>query len=108
MDTFTVCRIEKILEGYIALKVPRNMRSSVRLSYRWDENGVTLTEERPDTAGWQGVSIVQFRRQRSLWQVCAKSSAGEWEAVEVIEPHFDFESQLEHVEADPQGIFWTA
>lgn len=40
MDLFTVRRLEKILDGYISLKVPHNVRSSVRLSYEWNGNNV--------------------------------------------------------------------
>lgn len=32
MDPFTIRKLEKILDGYIELKVPGNVRSSVRLS----------------------------------------------------------------------------
>ncbi|MDF2644907.1 MAG: hypothetical protein K0Q73_712 [Paenibacillus sp.] len=48
MDPFTIRRLEKILDIYIELKVPRDVRSSVRLAYERNEDRLTLLEERPE------------------------------------------------------------
>ncbi|MCS7464494.1 DUF3024 domain-containing protein [Paenibacillus doosanensis] len=110
MDRFTIRRLENILDGYIALKVPRDVRSSVRLTYQWDENRLTLREERPDDHGrkWLGAAIVQFRLEQSMWHVYAKDGDNAWQIAASIAPHSDFERQLEQVELDREGIFWIS
>ncbi|MBB6633341.1 DUF3024 domain-containing protein [Cohnella thailandensis] len=110
MDAFTVRRIEKILQWYIGQKIPLRMRSSVRLAYEWEGTNLTLCEERPDQRyrEWIGLPIVQFRFLQDKWHVYAISKKGTWESPATIKPHEDFERQLELVELDREGIFWTA
>lgn len=110
MDPFTVRRLENILDGYIELKVPRGMRSSVRLDYEWEDNIVTLCERRPDLhdQGWSRTEIAQFRLEANGWQVYAKQSDGCFLPVDTIKPHPDFERQLEQVEMDNDGLFWIS
>ncbi|MFH5183540.1 DUF3024 domain-containing protein [Paenibacillus sp. TAB 01] len=110
MDSFTMRRLETILDGYIALKVPRNVRASVRLTYQWDDNRLTLREERPDyhSSHWLGSAIVQFRLKNGSWHVYAKDGDNGWQAVTSISPHADFEWEVEQVELDREGIFWIS
>ena len=99
MDPFTIRRLEKLLDGYIDLKVPREIRSSVRLRYEWDDNRLTLSEERPDYGGrqWTRAAIAQFRLERGMWSVYALDDDGAWSPVSSIAPCPDFEAQLERV-----------
>lgn len=110
MDPFTRRRLESILDGYIALKVPRNVRSSVRLKYEWEDNGLTLLEERPNLPhrDWSRSAIVQFRLERNKWSVYARDRESQWFAVPSIRPRSDFEDQLEQVELDREGVFWIS
>jgi hypothetical protein len=111
MDLFTVRRLEKILDGYIDVKIPPDVRSSIRLTYEWQEEQLTLHEERLDydERKWQGVPIVQFRYEEGNWSVYAKSAgSGSWINVPFILPNIDFEQQLEQVEIDREGIFWIS
>ena len=110
MDPFTIRRLEKILDGYIAVKVPHDVRSSVRLTYQWGDNLLTLSEERPDfqERKWLRSAIVQFRLEREKWHVYANDGNNGWHTVASISPHADFEQQLEQVELDLEGVFWIS
>lgn len=98
------------MNGYIDLKVPLNVRSSVRLSYEWEGDRLILLEERPveDGRRWHRSTIVQFRMEQDKWNVYAKDKNNQWIAVPSIMPHSDFEDQLEQVELDREGIFWIS
>ncbi len=111
MELFTVRRLEKLLDGYIEVKVPPSVRSSVRLTYEWEPDKLTLLEQRLDYAErkWQSAPIVQFRYEEERWSVYARSSDnGAWASVPFIAPHVDFEHQLEQVEMDREGVFWIS
>lgn len=110
VDLFTLRRLEKILDGYIAVKVPRDVRSAVRLSYEFERNRLTLFEERPDypRREWKRIALVQFYLEAGMWSVYAKSGGGEWFLVDSILPDPDFERQLEQVEIDQDGLFWIS
>ncbi|OZB95436.1 DUF3024 domain-containing protein [Paenibacillus sp. XY044] len=50
-----------------------------------------------------------FRLDSGGWKVYAKNrQQGSWLDVNYMMPNMDFESQLEQVERDPDGIFWPA
>ncbi|THF79454.1 DUF3024 domain-containing protein [Cohnella fermenti] len=110
MDIVTTRRVEKLLQWYIGEKIPPSMRSSVRLTYKWEAAELTLCEERPDPSyrEWVGQPIVRFRFSGDRWHVLARAKDGTWGTAEAIPPHADFERQLEQVEVDRAGIFWTA
>lgn len=110
VDLFTLRRLEKILDGYIAAKVPRDLRSAVRLTYEFERNRLTLFEERPDypKREWKRIALVQFYLEAGMWSVYAKSSDGKWFLVDTILPDPDFERQLEQVEIDQDGLFWIS
>lgn len=108
VDELTALRVERILEGYIAVKVPREVRSSVRLTYQWKAEGLTLMEERPDAQGrrWLGIAVARFALERGRWSVYAWNAERGWERAQSILPSADFECQLEQVELDVDGLFW--
>ncbi|MCR2807506.1 DUF3024 domain-containing protein [Paenibacillus soyae] len=110
MDSFTVRRLEKILDGYIETKVPHGVRSSVRLAYEWDGNVLTLCEKRPayPEREWSRADIAQFRLEAGSWRVYAKREDGAFVPVPAIRPDSDFERQLEQVELDTEGLFWIS
>lgn len=110
MDPFTIRRLQHIMDGYIAVKVPHTVRSSVRLTYEWEGNQLTLVEERPDAEQrkWIGSAIAQFRLEQDKWHVYAKHSSSYWHSVASIAPQADFEQQLEQVELDVDGVFWVS
>lgn len=110
MDPFTVRRLENILDGYIEAKVPGDVRSSVRLVYQWEDNVLTLYEKRPlyPEREWSMTPIAQFRLIAGSWSVYTRSADDQWNAVSSIEPHPDFEQQLEQVEMDREGLFWIS
>lgn len=110
MDPFTVIRIDSIMNGYIAQKVPGDLRVSVRLRHEIIDNQLTLAEERPTSKRneWGRVDIVQFRLESKKWKVYAKNGENTWTFVEIISPSEDFERQLEQVESDQEGLFWKS
>lgn len=109
MDPFTYKRICAILEGYIAVKVPADLRASVRLTYRTFEDTVILSEERPDwdRREWMSTELVQFQFHKGTWRVYAKPNGNEWIPVSSINPSNDFEEVLEQVEIDAQEVIWV-
>lgn len=110
MDEFTVRRLEAILKGYFAAKVPGEVRSSVRLTYQWEGHALILFEERfySHERQWHSSAIVQFHLERNKWSVYAQSASHDWVRVTSIAPDVDFERQLEQVELDQEGIFWPS
>jgi Protein of unknown function (DUF3024). len=92
------------------MKVPGNVRSSVRLIYEWQDNVLTLSEERPQfqERQWKRKTIVQFRLEKRRWSVYAQESNENWAPVLSIPPSPDFEWQLEQVEIDRERIFWSS
>lgn len=98
------------MNGYIEQKVPRDVRSSVRLVYEWDGNVLTLCERRPayPEREWSRADIAQFRLEAGSWRVYARREDGGFVPVPAIQPDPDFERQLEQVEIDPEGLFWIS
>lgn len=109
MDPFTIRRISAILNGYIATKVPHYVRDSVSLSYTIEGNTVTLEEEMMPLSPNEKTktAIVQFCYEERLWTVyCMDQATGCWQPAASIQPSSCFESQLELVELDHEGVFW--
>ncbi|ANS74430.1 hypothetical protein AWM70_07420 [Paenibacillus yonginensis] len=109
LDSFTLTRIGAIMNGYIAQKVPPELRVSVRLTYDISRDELILAEERPSACRyvWDKVNIARFCWSEEGWRVYAPSSEDKsWICVDVIQPSMDFEAQLEQVERDSLGIFW--
>lgn len=109
MDSFTIKRISAVLEGYIGLKVPADLRGEVRLTYRIRERTVTLSEERPDWSqrAWISAEFVQFRFEDHVWTVYVKPDGDEWTPVPAILPSSNFEEVLEQVEIDTHEVIWV-
>lgn len=109
LDPFTLKRIEAVMNGYIACKVPVPLRASVRLTYALREDGLLLTEERPasERYQWDKTDIARFEWDGAKWHVYAKDRhCDSWTPVDVIAPSRDFEAQLEQIELDRNGCFW--
>ncbi|OME86012.1 MULTISPECIES: DUF3024 domain-containing protein [Paenibacillus] len=109
MDSFTLKRISAVLEGYIALKVPSDLRGEVRLTYRLKERTVTLSEERPDWTqrAWIPTEFVQFRLEDHVWRVYGKPDDDEWALLSAIAPSRNFEEVLKLVEMDTHEVIWV-
>ncbi|MDR9855393.1 DUF3024 domain-containing protein [Paenibacillus sp. VCA1] len=111
MDPFTEKRVHSILNGYIHVKIPARMRTSVQLLYEMRDHELTLREKRLswDGKSWEMTDIAKFKLEPEGWKVYAKNrQQGNWLGVNSIMPNMDFENQLEQVERDPAGIFWPA
>ncbi|MBD2845349.1 DUF3024 domain-containing protein [Paenibacillus sp. IB182496] len=110
MELLTKRRLEKVLDGYIASKVPRDLRGEVRLAYAWSAEGLALYEERPDYERrcWDRTRIAQLRPSQQGWDVYAPAANEDWATVCSIAPHPDFEAQLEQIELDREGLFWIS
>lgn len=109
MDSFTKKRISAILEAYIDLKVPGDLRAEVRLTYRFNKRTVILSEERPDwlQRKWDSTELVHFCLKENGWCVYARQSGNEWTLLSSIPPSKDFEDVLEQVEMDTQEVIWV-
>ncbi|WP_168122346.1 DUF3024 domain-containing protein [Paenibacillus sp. HB172176] len=108
MDDFTKRRIAKIMDSYIAGKIPPHIRDQIRLIYKTRGQNITLMEERPayKGEGWTQLDIAQFRLNDGMWKVYWRDSKDKWHWVDDIEPDSDFEKQLEIVDRDERGLFW--
>ncbi|MCM3175122.1 MULTISPECIES: DUF3024 domain-containing protein [unclassified Paenibacillus] len=108
LDSFTVWRIESVLNGYIHEKVPAPLRTMVKLTYRVHQNELILTEERPaeERYRWDKLDIARFEWDEHRWKVFAKDEHDRWNTVDAIEPCQHFEDLLEQVERDEAGVFW--
>ncbi|MCG7385394.1 DUF3024 domain-containing protein [Paenibacillus sp. ACRRY] len=109
LDSFTIRRIQSVMNGYIHEKVPAPLRTMVKLTYQMNASGLILTEERPaqERYQWDKMDIAQFHWEGNQWKVYAKDEHGSgWNVVNTIEPAPHFEDLLEQVEQDETGIFW--
>lgn len=108
LDSFTIRRIQSVLDGYIHEKVPAPLRTMVKLTYELNNNELILTEERPaeERYQWDKLPIARFYWEANQWKVYAKGDHSSWNVVDVIEPCPDFEVILEQVERDEAGLFW--
>ncbi|KOY13942.1 DUF3024 domain-containing protein [Paenibacillus xylanivorans] len=108
LDSFTIRRIQSVLDGYIQEKVPAPLRTMVKLTYELNNNELILTEERPaeERYQWDKLPIARFHWEENQWKVYAKGEHSGWNEVDVIEPCPDFEAMLEQVERDEAGLFW--
>jgi hypothetical protein len=108
LDAFTKKRIEKIMNAYTEAKIPKHLRTQMRLTYKIRGTNVSLIEERLAYRGegWVQHDIAQFRFDGSMWKVYWRDSKDKWHHVEEILPSSNFEGQLEIVENDNTGIFW--
>lgn len=108
LDAFTKKRIEKILNDYSEVKVPKHIRDQVKLSHKIRGNHVTLIEERPAFMSdqWVQLDIAQFRLDGEKWKVYWRDSKDKWHLVEEIIPDADFEKQLKLVDQNNSGVFW--
>jgi hypothetical protein len=107
-DPFTKKRLEKILNAYIDIKIPKHIRHEIRLKYKFRGNNVSLIEERPAYIGdgWTEFDIAQFRLDEGKWKVYWRDSRNKWHFVDDIIPNESFETQLKTVDQNNQGIFW--
>ncbi|MCM3127142.1 DUF3024 domain-containing protein [Paenibacillus provencensis] len=109
MDHFTIKRICSILDGYISLKIPADLRGEVRITYHIGDRTVTMSEERPDWTErmWDSTDFVQFRLEDHAWAVYTKSDGNEWRSLSTITPSRHFEEVLEQVEMDTSEVIWV-
>ncbi|MEW4369699.1 DUF3024 domain-containing protein [Paenibacillus kandeliae] len=109
MDTFTMCRVQRTIDGYIHAKVPAPMRTSVQLVYDMDDHSLTLHEKLPGTERhqWKSTPVARFTLEHGYWHVHAfQPQAQQWKPVDHIAPTSDFEQQLQKVEEDEHQQFW--
>jgi len=108
LDSFTIRKIQSLMNGYIHEKVPAPLRTMVKLTYVMNGDELILTEERPAEVRyrWDVMPIARFQWEGEQWKVYARDEHNSWHAVDDIEPCPDFEDLLEHVERDETGIFW--
>lgn len=111
LDEFTRIRVDRILELFVEIKVPRHVRSELKLNYKFRGHSVTLFEERLAYTRdrWIELDVAQFRldKQTNKWSVYWRDSKDKWHFVDDITPDEDFEKQLQQVDRDPKGMFWN-
>ncbi|WP_010275873.1 DUF3024 domain-containing protein [Paenibacillus senegalensis] len=107
-DTFTKKRLEKILDNYIEMKIPRHLKDEYKIIYKFRGNTITLSQDRPSFMPGQRVElpIAQFRFDENKWKVYWKDSKNKWHFVDSIIPIDDFEKQLMMIEKSEYGYMW--
>ena len=103
--------IETKLKNYCEKRIPEDVRSSVRMSFKIRGNSVTLNEERPqfrDPSVWVEIPIAQFRfdPRTSKWTLYCADRNGRWHEYIDSEPEERIGTLLRHVDEDETGIFW--
>ncbi|WP_411350056.1 DUF3024 domain-containing protein [Paenibacillus sp. WLX2291] len=109
MDTFTMYRVRRTIDGYIHAKVPAPMRTSVQLVYDLDDQSLTLHEQLPGVKRqiWESTPVARFVLVDGYWHVHAfQPNSQQWRPVEEIAPTPDFDQQLQMVEEDKHRLFW--
>jgi len=111
LPALTKTLIETKLKKYCENRIPAHVKSSVRLTFRFRGNSVTLTEERPLFTGsskWVGIAVAQFRfnPKTSKWTLYCADRNSRWHEYLESEPDAKIETLLQHVEKDVTGIFW--
>ncbi|MGP0580093.1 DUF3024 domain-containing protein [Paenibacillus peoriae] len=108
LDSFTIRRIQSVMDGYIHEKVPAPLRTMVKLTYEINDDELILTEERPTEKQyqWDKMDIARFYWEENQWKVYAKDEQCNWNMVDTIEPCPHLEDLLEQVDRDKTGVFW--
>lgn len=109
LDVFTKKRIEKIMTTYIEAKVPKHVSNQIKLNFKFRGDTVTLNEERIAYMSdqWVEMPIAQFRFEQNKWKIYWRDSKKKWHFVDDFTPEEDFEKQLQIVDNDNRGMFWS-
>ncbi|WP_078502254.1 DUF3024 domain-containing protein [Paenibacillus selenitireducens] len=107
-DAFTKKRLEKILDNYIEMKIPKHLKDEYKIFYKFRGSTITLLQERPSYMPGQRVElpIAQFRHHEDKWKIFWQDSKDKWHFVEDIKPIENFEKQLMMLEKAEFGYFW--
>jgi len=103
--------VETKLSKYFEKRIPPELRSDIRLSFKIRGNSVTLTEARPlfmDPSEWVGIPFAQlrFNPKTSKWTLYCADRNSRWHEYLESEPEEKIETLLRHVDEDVTGIFW--
>lgn len=104
--------IERLLDSYCARICPPAARNTVRLSYRIDEDHVTLFELQricgvPGTQQPAPVAEFRYRAQDGAWRLAWREQNGQWRSYLEEPRQRTFLEWLREFDRDPEGRFWT-
>ncbi|CAG0930419.1 hypothetical protein PLCT1_01373 [Planctomycetaceae bacterium] len=104
-------QVDAALRAFCEKRIPPHARHQVRLSYDFQENRVTLYEDRTvlsDPKRWTHMPIARFRHAAKTgeWTLFCADRNDRWHRYQGCEPTRRFEALLEEVSRDPTGIFF--
>jgi hypothetical protein len=111
LPEFTRKLIEVKLSRYCKNRVPENAGHNVRLTFKINEDAVTLILSRPyfkDPAKWAERSIAQIRfdNDNRQWLLYFIDKNDNWHLYDFNQPITDFDDLLRELDRAPIGIFW--
>jgi len=95
---------ERKLQQFCRERAPRALDPAVRLTYTFDADGVTLSEEAPGVAP---LPLARFRFTVELgqWSLHRPDPRG-WVLDRSIPPALDFDRLLAYLDQDPFKHYW--
>lgn len=103
--------VENSLGSFCEHRVPPHARKQVRLSFGFQDEIVTLFEERVvynDATRWTKMPIAQFHfnLEDKTWSLFYSDRHEKWHHYDRVKPSRTFNHLLKEVENDPTHIFW--
>ncbi len=107
-----VARVRRWVEARNAW-LPDRAIGKIRYEVDVDDRSLTILECRPPWRADLGpewtrfpVARLRYTKSRREWQIYWRDRNLKFHAYDLVPPTANVESLLEHVEADPTGIFW--
>ena len=102
---------DKLLRSYCAERIPRCAGDQIRLTYRFLDDAIVLSEERAPAADpqhWHASPIALFRFSPELnqWTLHYPDHRRRWHLYFNAGPSLDLSRLLHHLDADPLHLFW--
>ena len=111
LPEFTRKLIEGKLTKYCKGRFPEDNSHNLRLTYRIDENSVTILLSRPyfrKPAKWaeRAVAQMRFDHDHKEWQLYFMDRNNHWRPYPFTQPNSDFDDLLQELNRDPMVLFW--
>jgi len=111
LPEFTQKLIEGKLSKYCKSRIPEHARHNLKLTFKINENRVTLSLKRPyfrHPSKWaeRAVAQIRFDNDTKKWELFYMGRNNRWYPYDLIKPSTDFDDLLKALDRDPGGIFW--
>ncbi len=111
LSEFEMIRLRRMFDAYCDMRIPHEVRETLRLDYRIRNNHITLYESRhhhEKTDLWYSTAIARFVKDQPLhlWRLFSADRNENWLPYHPHPEDRDIERLLDCVTDDPTGIFW--